>query len=1544
MSVPLQAGVPRSAVSPGWMPRLGSSDARGSGCSSFNPLASHNTMNSTGNLNATCEGDQHLHEDQGAASSSEPLIRLPTSMAQFNQQQTQSRQGGPPTAQPPPGYAYGYQNPAAVSGGGRRPYQTVRGGSLNAPVGTAPNTAPTNSAPSYQYAHLHHVAAPRQFEHAPQGGPDPAHHQAGGAPHQLAQQHAHQHAYAQNNPGSPTTAIEQAYFDNRTISDVERVDIHKLLEREKARKATAGAGTGGNPRTNTNTNNHSNSCASSSFVQPPPAAGATPSSSSTGGRLHYSGVINHPSSSRQLPVSAAPEQDPNGSEIVLEARPGDTSEYRSTSLLDRFGVSQMSASNLHGHVSERDASQLWAGPPAPDVQRDHEDRDHDPVEQQEGSGASATTTSKLKRTSSQTEVLGRPVFHERPANRLSIESSPGEPMNMSTIRAKLNRIYELVGKQENRLSCLSDAGPGLGLRRQQPPGSTVTELPPSMLNDYTAGEGGTPRHPQEQLVDLRAGGTSSCYPVMQVQAGGSSSSTGGGGERQSQSNSKQASPSSGPPSGSAGGGRRERRPHQTISDDLHASQNGPLCGATPDAALHTPITVSDARAHPGSSAPGSEATDLGTQLRTQRLRRGREGDEDEEYSPSRKHLEFNPNEISPIPNEYSKLVESGQKELREVFAEDEPTPGTAKEQSSLHFPVVEGLKFAKVGKKPPSPSSRRRYHGQQPRALEPRVLDRVSNHGRNCAGTSGPKPAKQESTSDDFLHRKIAFLQKYAALSDSALVLECRKAGILKSLASRVEMMEALEGKLLLPQVRADVPPSAPAGAAPSRLPGATSQSIPQPRGERDNSELLARPTTAPPKKRPGQPDPVPGAVSDDGPSSRQPQEGHQKANARAPPAPPASSSSSSNTTSGAAGRAPSAEAAGAQVRPIIPEQQQPPTGSSPPGDRFDEHTFHVLRDCFAQFSTSCAPDEDPPDIQEQQRLVLHREDAVACCVRVHEAVAEEVARCDFAEESVQLRFARFDYDGDDLIDFEEFRALCALLVVEAEPEPELELDLDPWTHSSDVRYEPLPAPDPNWEVLFPVSYRRWRCLDRETEQTYSAVKVCKTQLSLPQNLVRKELRKLNRAAKRNKNLLPFSHMHECTYGYYLLRKHAGVELPVFWTRVLPNLGGGFEGWLVGIMKQLLKAVAFLHQEKLVHGNICPSVVIVDEADQHSNPMGSGSGSGGGASSCTRERDGNQERPAAPAVALAETGLAALFRHQELWALGPPLDFTCEAPEYDSCGSFDPGAKADVWSLGAVFFQLLTGCAVPFNLETRAMDMEGELGAQGETLAKKAGHDPSFARLAADLCGRMLATDPALRPTARQCLQQCLGITQQLAGIPTSPSRGQARNLQTLLQAWALLGDGEVRLRGAVRAIAWELQFPLPVESVEAVRGFEDLEGAGLLSPETVDAVRSMLPENFSTDPGLLRHVVGAALTIKLNELDEVLSSLFSEVSPYEELGVAALLGRLDAIEAEDLDQVRFALSQVLSSSVAQDEEFTTYQNLRSHMCGENPAGEGEAG
>lgn len=75
-----------------------------------------------------------------------------------------------------------------------------------------------------------------------------------------------------------------------------------------------------------------------------------------------------------------------------------------------------------------------------------------------------------------------------------------------------------------------------------------------------------------------------------------------------------------------------------------------------------------------------------------------------------------------------------------------------------------------------------------------------------------------------------------------------------------------------------------------------------------------------------------------------------------------------------------------------------------------------------------------------------------------------------------------------------------------------------------------------------------------------------------------------------------------------------------------------------------------------------------------------------------------------------------------------------------------------------------------------------------------------------------------------------------------------------------------------------------------------------------------------------------------------MLSSLFSEVSPYEELGVAALLGRLDAIEAEDLDQVRFALSQVLSSSVAQDEEFTTYQNLRSHMCGENPAGEGEAG
>ncbi|CAD7935158.1 unnamed protein product [Amoebophrya sp. A25] len=1579
------------------------------------------------------------------------------------------------------------------------------------------------------------------------------------------------------------TQMEQAYFDNRTISDVERLDARQIAFAVSRSE-------------NVTKDFHHEAPASATLIDRSGGQMINASASRLSAELHQAGPANVPSASntRSLRTSQQESLLNNGSragslqsnrssraggaygwrQYQQEAAMRDSgSGYRTnvvpvavvsdrgtmevpdhdvvevqassvkavennvsaTSLLDRFGVSQ-SASNLHAQLEDSNVQDLPSG-----------GQTH-----LQGGGAGpqtvvAQTPGALGSTSGafrESAFMGASG-----GKRFSLESSPGEPMDMSAIRAKLNRIYELVGKKHDRLSCLSDhlsspppGGSPLGLGGASRGLSSSSMVSGGKGKTSTSGERPATWSSARQLREERrppqsiseeaknaaeAAGQQLATPLSsiapsvvgsivrgspapsttfhQTSTAGSEikralSRLGGAGGHSASSSS-----SSGEARGAQGGtleaqkqGLQQHLGFEKLSaqDEAQGLTASPSISPDSDAGRHRAPDSQISSAYKASATAYNMTNNRG----------GVAGLRDEQqlstsdYSPTRKHLEFNPNEISPIPNEYSKLADesAAKKELRDVFGtgtDDEPASAKKDEQSSLqsfHAPIVEGLKLTKMSSlQSPSGSSGLLRSGKDAVPSRSPVSDR----------------GEARSTADAaVLQKKIEFWQKYATYSDSGLVLECRKLGVVRNLNSRGEMMQILEEKLLSSSSSASPPttessvgarnggnmskPRSRVGSRGSskemssggRTPtgghvelarggvvgsssrftrpgsstsasnytsgnmnilggGAASGSSTSPTYNNNNyhpvdaastrstqqvgpplqqagsqqarprttrsggssrrgslggdlppsvTDEFVVPTTAPPRKRPGEPSFSVKSSEYNNPSHDQAQmeSSYQHShhvdkmsyNANDNPSHDQAQMESSNqyshhvdkmsynandnsrggrnsvrTSSGSYRERESdiynnydeqavphlhlskerGSRAAADKRRIsmdgagntstshrlqnsssganfgLGENElrrestysfregesgstaKPHDSSTLQGVAFDAKTEEILRACFRKYAS---------------RDLLKKECVTECCQLVHDSVAEGVARADFVEDKIESWFGRFDYDGDGRISFDEFAALCAFFVAESAPTPvrlsyggsgnssttsegtqvimdaaSLDADFEIW--SPDGRFDALPPPDPTVEVLFPVSFRRWRCESRETGQTYAVVKVCKTQLNLPQDLARRELRKYDLAAKRNRNLLPFSEKFESTYSYYLLRKHAGLELAVYWTR-MGSIGETrpYERWLAEVMRQLLKATAFLHQERLVHGNICASTIHVEE-------HGPGS---------------------APGMALAESGLTALFRHQESWALrAQPVDLLHEAPDAECAVS----AKGDVWALGAIFFQFLTGKTLPFCVQgDRAACLREELD---ESTRVASGVSP----LASSLCLAMLSEDPQLRPSARLCLQH-EWFTARSPNTVLSPHQELALQPQSL----HAVGDLELRLRSAIRAVAWEFQFPIAT-AAESAEDLADLQEFGL-SQDTIDAVAQMV--GLTAEPQLVRLLVGSALTIKLNEVDEVLSSIFGNVNPHVDVPVAELIEKLEAVDEDELDQAKYTLLHFLQE---EDTGGVNYETLRSHMC-----------
>lgn len=178
--------------------------------------------------------------------------------------------------------------------------------------------------------------------------------------------------------------------------------------------------------------------------------------------------------------------------------------------------------------------------------------------------------------------------------------------------------------------------------------------------------------------------------------------------------------------------------------------------------------------------------------------------------------------------------------------------------------------------------------------------------------------------------------------------------------------------------------------------------------------------------------------------------------------------------------------------------------------------------------------------------------------------------------------------------------------------------------------------------------------------------------------------------------------------------------------RIVEKQGPRAPSVALSYLRQAADALAFCHRNKVVHGGLKPSNLLVD--------------AGGG-------------------VTVLDVGLACLAG-----SLAPgAMDESTEAPSLfaqafhapECSAKSPPDVRSDVYSLGAVLFFLVTG--------------KPPLGGE-ESLQKLNGQAASIPEAVRDLCRRLLATKPADRPATDQALLAAIDET-----VATLSSASQAK-------------------------------------------------------------------------------------------------------------------------------------------------------------------------
>lgn len=322
------------------------------------------------------------------------------------------------------------------------------------------------------------------------------------------------------------------------------------------------------------------------------------------------------------------------------------------------------------------------------------------------------------------------------------------------------------------------------------------------------------------------------------------------------------------------------------------------------------------------------------------------------------------------------------------------------------------------------------------------------------------------------------------------------------------------------------------------------------------------------------------------------------------------------------------------------------------------------------------------------------------------------------------------------------------------------------------------------------------------------------------------------------------------------------------------------EEWVAGVFKQALRGVAYLHRlGGIIHNDIKPeNILVMDEFSQRSpNKI--------------------------PTVVLTDFGRAQFHRDQhfvhgdpryqspETWKVLTDLWSDNNYADLD----LQTGAKADVWSLGATLFELLSGGCLPFLYQQCDLDtfMEGDamIDRMRDALAsdepvRLVPYCRTASAHAMDLLTLLLDKDPQRRPSAEKVLQHQWFFQH---GRPLSShvtcslkyyaTKGRAHAMLLSALSMKLQSDHYKRMGEVFAAInskhSGEITFP------EFKSAFEG--GVLSLSGATPERLRSMFNAADVDQNGKLNFNEFVAVTfdwhsLDHHELDRHLLKLFDEL------------------------------------------------------------------
>eukprot|EP00811_Abedinium_folium_P002182 NODE_119_length_3606_cov_4.439207.p1 GENE.NODE_119_length_3606_cov_4.439207~~NODE_119_length_3606_cov_4.439207.p1 ORF type:complete len:647 (+),score=138.85 NODE_119_length_3606_cov_4.439207:1390-3330(+) len=299
---------------------------------------------------------------------------------------------------------------------------------------------------------------------------------------------------------------------------------------------------------------------------------------------------------------------------------------------------------------------------------------------------------------------------------------------------------------------------------------------------------------------------------------------------------------------------------------------------------------------------------------------------------------------------------------------------------------------------------------------------------------------------------------------------------------------------------------------------------------------------------------------------------------------------------------------------------------------------------------------------------------------------------------------------------------------------------------------------------------------------------------------------------------------------------------------VIPNLATLTEKWLRTVMLQITRAVSYCHSLSVIHKDMKPQNVLL-------------------MSKVNVEED--------PHVVVADLGIAEIVSKS---GNGKEFFGTLEymAPEVYDKRTFGP--KCDVWSLGCVLYQLLTGY-VPFeNYPPDKEDYDKGMSRGVPLLLRK---KSNCAESAAELTLAMITYEQRKRPTSQEALQMEWFTTQAVEeasvlskDLITSLQAFRQRSAAArglLLRITSRMHAGDIpRIDQAFREIDTDNTGMLDVDEVKAV-----LEKFNVPAEDMPTVMKAM---NLDDD-GVICYseFVAAGLFMHGDRLAEMLAAAFSE-------------------------------------------------------------------